>query len=38
MVVMGDMTARVGCDTSIWDEVLGRNGEEVYNNSGRRLL
>ena len=38
MVVMGDMNARVGCDTSIWDEVLGRNGEEVCNNNGRRLL
>ena len=35
MVVMGDMNARVGCDTSIWGEVLGRNGEKVYNDSGR---
>ena len=38
MVVMSDMNARVGCDTSIWDEVFGMTGEEVCNNSGRRLL
>ena len=38
MVVMSDMNARVGCDTSIWDEVLGRNGEKVCNNNGRWLL
>ena len=35
MVVMGDMNARVGCDTSLWGEVLGRNGEEVCNDNGR---
>ena len=35
MVVMGDMNARVGCDTSIWGEVFGRNGEEVCNDNGR---
>ena len=38
MVVVGDMNARVGCDVSIWGEVLGRNGEEVCNENGRRLL
>ena len=38
MVVMSDMNARVGCDTSVRDEVFGRNGEEVCNNSGRQLL
>lgn len=31
LVVMGDMNARVGCDTSIWGKVLERNGEEVCN-------
>ena len=38
LVVMGDMNARVGDDTSIWGEVLGRYGEEVCNENGRRLL
>ena len=37
MVMMGDMNARVGCDTSIWGEVLGRNGEEVCNDNGKRF-
>ena len=37
MVVMSDMNARVGCDTSIWDEVLGRNGEEVWHSSEHNL-
>ena len=32
LIVMGDMNARVG------DEVLGRHGEEVCNENGRRLL
>ena len=35
---MGDMNARVGDDTGIWGEVLGRHGEEVCNENGRRLL
>ena len=30
MVVMGDMNARVGWNTSIWGEVLGRNGVEPW--------
>ena len=38
MIVMGDMNARVGDDTGIWGEVLGRHGEEVCNENGRRLL
>ena len=38
MVVMGDINAGVGCDVSIWGEVLGRNGEEVCNENGRELL
>ena len=38
MVVMGDMNARMGCDVSIWGEVLRRNGGEVCNENGRRLL
>ena len=38
LIVMGDMNARVGDDTGIWGEVLGRHGEEVCNENGRRLL
>ncbi len=38
LIVMGDMNARVGNDTSIWGEVLGRHGEEVCNENGKRLL
>ena len=38
LIVVGDMNARVGDDTGIWCEVLGRHGEEVYNENGRRLL
>ena len=29
LIVMGDMNTRVGNDTDIWGEVLGRHGEEV---------
>ena len=38
LILMGDMNARVGDDTGIWGEVLGRHGEEVCNEIGRRLL
>ncbi len=38
LIAMGDMNAKVGNDTSIWGEVLGRHGEEVCNENGKRLL
>ena len=38
LIVMGDMNARVVDDTGIWGKVLGRHGEEVCNENGRRLL
>ena len=38
LVMMGDMNARVGNDTGVWGEVLGRQGEEVCHENGRRLL
>ena len=38
LIVMGDLNARVGGDTSIWGEVIGKHGEEVCNENGRRLL
>ena len=34
LIVMGDMKTRVGNDTGIWGEVVGRHGEEVCNESG----
>ena len=37
-VVMRDMNARVGNKVSSWYEVMGKHGEEVENDSGRRLL
>ena len=38
LIVMGDMNTRVGNDTDIWGEVLGRHCEEVCNEVGRRIL
>ena len=38
LIMMGDMNTRVGNDTGIWDEALGRHGEEVCNEDGRRIL
>ena len=38
LIVMGNMNTRVGNDTGIWGEVLGRQGEEVCNEDGRRIL
>ena len=38
LIVMGDMNTRVGNDTGIRSEVLGRHGEEVCNEDGRRIL
>jgi len=38
LIVMGDLNARVGDETDIWGEVLGRYGEEICNENGRRLL
>ena len=37
LIVMGDMNARVGDDTTIWGEVFARHGEEVCNENGRRF-
>lgn len=38
LIVMGDMNARVGNDSIIWGEVLGRHGEEVCNENRKRPL
>ena len=38
LIVMGDLNARVGDEKDIWEEVLGRHGEEICNENGKRLL
>ena len=38
LIVMGDLNARVGDETDIWEEVLGRHGEEICNENRMRLL
>ena len=36
--IMGDFNAQVGKDCKVWGSVIGRNGEELKNDSGSRLL
>ena len=38
LTVMGDFNARVGNKAELWKGVIGKHGEEVENDSGRRLL
>ena len=38
VVVMGDFNARVGNNVLRWSDAMGKHGEEVENDSGRRLL
>ena len=38
VVVMGDFNVRVGNNVGRWSDVMGKHGEEVENDSGRRLL
>ena len=38
LIVMGDLNARVGRNTEVWGSVLGCHGEDVINESGKRLL
>ena len=35
---MGDLNARVGNNVLRWSDAMGKHGEEVENDSGRRLL
>ena len=35
---MGNVNARVGDETDIWEDVPGRHGEEICNENGRKLL
>ena len=34
MIVMGDLNARVGNDTEVWEEILGKHGEVACNENG----
>ena len=38
VIVMGDFNARVGKNAEVWKGVIGVHGEDVENDSGRRLL
>ena len=38
IIVMGNFNARVGKNVKVWKGVIGEHGEEVENDSGRRLL
>ena len=38
LIVMGDLNARVGDETDVWEEVLRRHGEEMCNENGKWLL
>ena len=38
VVVMGDLNASVGNNVARWEGVIGKQGEDVENDSGRRLL
>lgn len=38
VVAMADLNATVGNNMARWYEVMGKHGEEVENDSGRRLL
>ena len=38
VVVMGDLNARVGNNVLRWSDAMRKHGEEVENDSGRRLL
>ena len=38
LVVMGDFNVRVGNNVLRWSDVMGKHGEDVENDSGKRLL
>ena len=37
MIVMGNLNARVGNDTEVWEEILGKHGEVACNENWRWL-
>ena len=38
LLILGDFNARVGCDSSTWEGVMGNHGPSELNENGRRLL
>ena len=38
LIVMWDLNAKVGNDTEVWGEILGKHREAVCNKNGRQLL
>ena len=38
LIVLGDFNARVGNNIELWNGIIGRHGEGVENDSGRRRL
>ena len=38
LIVLGDFNARIGSDTKIWGNVMGKHGVGNINSNGQRLL
>ena len=38
LLLLGDFKARVGCDSSAWEGIIGKNGVGKYNSNGLLLL
>ena len=38
LIVLGNFNASVGNNVELWNGIIGRHGEGVENDSGRRLL
>ena len=38
IIVMGDSNARIGKNVKMWKGMISEHGEDVENDSGRRLL
>jgi len=38
LIVLGDFNARIGSDSTIWGNTMGKHGVSNTNNNGRKLL